>query len=62
MASFDYKVSVDKLEDPSDWTKWKWQMSMLFRVHGLQNILNGDSMCPEISDDATVEDRRIQIH
>lgn len=62
MASFDYKVSVDKLEGPSDWAKWKWQMGMLFRAHGLQNIVNGESTCPEISDNATAEDRRIQIH
>lgn len=59
-SSFDYKVSVDRLEGPGDWAKWKWQINMLFRAYDLQKIVNGNSQCPEISENATAEVRKRQ--
>ncbi|XP_049813807.1 uncharacterized protein LOC126260519 [Schistocerca nitens] len=40
IASGDYKVSIDKLEGPEDWAKWKWHISMVLCSYGLEDIIN----------------------
>ncbi|KAK9701935.1 Zinc knuckle [Popillia japonica] len=44
-ASSECKVSVDKLEGPNDWAKWKWHMSMVLRSYGLEDIVSGVRKC-----------------
>ncbi|XP_047097580.1 uncharacterized protein LOC124711510 [Schistocerca piceifrons] len=52
-ASGDYKVSVDKLEGPEDWAKWKWHISTVLRSYGLEDIINGTHERVELPQDAT---------
>jgi len=37
----DFKVKVEKLEDPDDWPKWKWQILMFLHAHYLEGIIDG---------------------
>jgi hypothetical protein len=34
----DFKVQIEKLEGPEDWSKWKWQILMLLHAHCLEEI------------------------
>ncbi|XP_046988388.1 uncharacterized protein LOC124594081 [Schistocerca americana] len=52
-ASGDYKVSIDKLEGPDDWAKWKWHISMVLRSYGLEDIIDGTRERVELPQDAT---------
>ncbi|KAK9708853.1 hypothetical protein QE152_g26952 [Popillia japonica] len=44
-ASSECKVSVDKLEGPGDWAKWKWHMSMVLRSYRLEDIGSSVRKC-----------------
>jgi hypothetical protein len=42
----DFKVQIEKLEGPEDWSKWKWQFLMHLHAHCLEEITNGSRKCP----------------
>ena len=54
----EFKVSVDKLEGPSEWAKWKWQMGMLFRAYDLKNVISGENVCPILTSASTPEEKK----
>ncbi|XP_047115896.1 uncharacterized protein LOC124795858 [Schistocerca piceifrons] len=60
-ASSDYKVSIDKLEGPDDWAKWKWHISMVLRAYGLEDIINGTRERVELPQDATSEQKEAYV-
>ncbi|XP_046994043.1 uncharacterized protein LOC124606124 [Schistocerca americana] len=60
-ASGDYKVSIDKLEGPDDWAKWKWHISMVLRSYGLEDIINGTRERVELPQDATSEQKEAYV-
>ncbi|XP_047000554.1 uncharacterized protein LOC124616295 [Schistocerca americana] len=53
IASGDYKISIDKLEGPEDWAKWKWHISMVLCSYRLEDIINGTRERVELPQDAT---------
>ncbi|RLU22728.1 hypothetical protein DMN91_005006 [Ooceraea biroi] len=57
-SNLDYKVPVDKLEEPGDWAKWKWHMNMVFRAYGLKTIIDGSKECPAATEDTTEQQRK----
>ena len=42
------KVTLDKLQNPEDWSKWKWQVNLLLRAHGLEGIVDGTRTAPRV--------------
>ncbi|KAL0266971.1 UNVERIFIED_CONTAM: hypothetical protein PYX00_009368 [Menopon gallinae] len=50
---------IEKL-DGTDWNKWKWQMDMLLRSHGLDTLVYGTRKCPVVGEDSTNEEKREQ--
>jgi UTP:GlnB (protein PII) uridylyltransferase len=48
----EFKVQIEKLEGPEDWSKWKWQILMLLHAHCLEYITNGSRKCPVLPVDA----------
>lgn len=44
-SNIEFKVSVDKLEAPNDWAKWKWHIKMVFCAHRLDTIIDGSKEC-----------------
>ncbi|KAL0266989.1 UNVERIFIED_CONTAM: hypothetical protein PYX00_009379 [Menopon gallinae] len=50
---------IEKL-DGTDWNKWKWQMDMLLRSHGLDTLVYGTRKCPLVGEDSTNEEKREQ--
>jgi hypothetical protein len=54
----EYKVQVDKLEGPEDWSKWKWHILMILRAYELEDIVNGSKKRPELSENPEEKDRK----
>jgi hypothetical protein len=48
-------VQIEKLVDPDDWPKWKWQILMLLRAHCLEDIIAGPRKCPVLPSDAQIQ-------
>lgn len=55
----DFKIQIDKLTSPNNWTKWKHQIHLLFKCHGLVEIVSGRVLRPNVStEEATAEQRK----
>uniref|UniRef100_A0A5S6Q508 Uncharacterized protein n=1 Tax=Trichuris muris TaxID=70415 RepID=A0A5S6Q508_TRIMR len=57
----DFKAQIEKLELPRNWCRWKRQMELLLRHHGVLDVVTGKKVAPKIlSVEASVED--VQKH
>ena len=48
----DFRVQIEKLEGPENWSKWKWQILMLLHFHYVEDITNGSRKYPVLPVDA----------
>ncbi|KAK9746377.1 hypothetical protein QE152_g6143 [Popillia japonica] len=60
-VSSECKVSVDKLEGPNDWAKWKWHMSMVLRSYGLEDIVSGVRKCVVLPVEPKEEEKTLYV-
>uniref|UniRef100_A0A5S6QGJ6 DUF4219 domain-containing protein n=1 Tax=Trichuris muris TaxID=70415 RepID=A0A5S6QGJ6_TRIMR len=57
----DFKAQIEMLEGPRNWCRWKRQMELLLRHHGVVDVVTGKKVAPKIlSAEANVED--VQKH
>ncbi|KFD45703.1 hypothetical protein M513_13425 [Trichuris suis] len=43
----DFKTQIDKLESASNWSKWKRQIELLLRYHGVLDVVIGKRVAPK---------------
>lgn len=43
-------IKIDKLQDVSQWTTWRFQVRVCLNASGLFSIASGDEKCPETAD------------
>lgn len=54
----DIKLHIDKLEEVANWTKWKWQMQMLFVQHKLTKIVDDSEKSPDIPEEGASDQQK----
>ncbi|GBM37859.1 hypothetical protein AVEN_193378-1 [Araneus ventricosus] len=51
----EFRAHVNKLVGATNWSKWKRQVELLLRHHGIHELISGDRVCPVLAEDATPE-------